>query len=350
MPHPSAPHGSTRSRHPLFPRSTIVDHCALLVEYQAATAEALAALTGPAEQLFATLPLVELPVLSTNAAIRGGALAHSQGSLRDDRGRTPVGHDRAAGRHRGAGRAALRDVRGPAAAVRHPRLRRCRDLRPRQGRQHPLPAHRALRRSRQRRSLPRVHRGHGRPRPRRGRHAQGGARHGQDHGAVRRAPVRPRAVRDHARDQARVRPGRHPQPRHRPHRRCRPSSAQPEVHPDRRGRGRPLRRVRLLRAGLPEQGPHHHAAAADRRASRDRRSRRARRHRARRRSCDASRSTRSSTPAPSTACARPPARSSSTPATSCAGSAPRPSERSRARCGTPPARRGRRRPASRRPR
>ena len=63
-----------------LPAFEVVDHCALLVEYQAATAEDLAALTIPAEQLFAVLPLVELPVLSTNAAIRA-ALWHVRKGL-----------------------------------------------------------------------------------------------------------------------------------------------------------------------------------------------------------------------------------------------------------------------------
>lgn len=53
-----------------LPAFDIVDHCALLVEYQAATAEALATLTAPAEALFAKLPLVELPVLSSDSVIR----------------------------------------------------------------------------------------------------------------------------------------------------------------------------------------------------------------------------------------------------------------------------------------
>ncbi len=63
-----------------LPAFEIVDHCALLVEYQAATAEDLLALTTPAELLFATLPLVELPVLSTNAALRA-ALWHIRKGL-----------------------------------------------------------------------------------------------------------------------------------------------------------------------------------------------------------------------------------------------------------------------------
>lgn len=63
-----------------LPALEVVDHCALLVEYQAATADALAELTTPAEQLFATVPLVELPVLSTNAAIRA-ALWHVRKGL-----------------------------------------------------------------------------------------------------------------------------------------------------------------------------------------------------------------------------------------------------------------------------
>ena len=60
-----------------------------------------------------------------------------------------------------------------------------------------------------------VHRRHGRPRARPRRHAQGRARHRPDHGAVRAPPVRRRAVRGDARDQAAARPARHAQPRRR---------------------------------------------------------------------------------------------------------------------------------------
>lgn len=63
-----------------LPAFEIVDHCALLVEYQSATAEELAALAESADQLFATLPLVELPVLSTNPVLRA-ALWHIRKGL-----------------------------------------------------------------------------------------------------------------------------------------------------------------------------------------------------------------------------------------------------------------------------
>lgn len=63
-----------------LPAFEIIDHCALLVEYQAATADELTALTGPAEQLFSSLPLVELPVLSSNPALRA-ALWHVRKGL-----------------------------------------------------------------------------------------------------------------------------------------------------------------------------------------------------------------------------------------------------------------------------
>jgi D-lactate dehydrogenase len=63
-----------------LPTFDIIDHCALLVEYQAATPDELTRLTAPAEQLFATLPLVELPVLSTNPALRA-ALWHVRKGL-----------------------------------------------------------------------------------------------------------------------------------------------------------------------------------------------------------------------------------------------------------------------------
>ena len=63
-----------------LPRFEIVDHCALLVEYQAATSDALASLTEPAELLFAGLPLVGTPVLSDDARIRA-ALWHVRKGL-----------------------------------------------------------------------------------------------------------------------------------------------------------------------------------------------------------------------------------------------------------------------------
>lgn len=63
-----------------LPTFDIVDHCALLVEYQAATAEELTSLTGPAEALFAALPLVETAVLSADPALRA-ALWHVRKGL-----------------------------------------------------------------------------------------------------------------------------------------------------------------------------------------------------------------------------------------------------------------------------
>ncbi|MGA7149514.1 MAG: FAD-binding and (Fe-S)-binding domain-containing protein [Microbacterium sp.] len=63
-----------------LPALEIVDHCALLVEYQAPSAEELTAAMEPAEQLFSKLPLVERPVLSTNAALRA-ALWHIRKGL-----------------------------------------------------------------------------------------------------------------------------------------------------------------------------------------------------------------------------------------------------------------------------
>ena len=147
--------------------------------------------------------------------------------------------------------------------------------------------------------------------------AEGRARHRPDHGAVRAPPVRRRALRRDARDQAAVRPARHAQPAASCSTRTRPSHMRHlKSAPDRRGRGRPLRRVRLLRAGLPQQGPHDRRRASG--SSCGGRSARARSWPATSPwspSSSPTTSTRRSTPAPSTACARPRARSTSTPAT-----------------------------------
>ena len=59
----------------------------------------------------------------------------------------------------------------------------------------------------------------------------------------------------------------------------------PQDRADRRGGGRPLRRVRVLRAGLPEQGSHAHPAQAHRAAPRDGARRAVGRHRAARARC-----------------------------------------------------------------
>ena len=103
------------------------------------------------------------------------------------------------------------------------------------------------------------------------------------------------------------RPGRRAEPRPR-----RPP-AQPEDDAADRGVGDGLRRVRLLRAGLPEPQPDDDAAPADRAAARDGPPARRARRCARR--CSRSSSTTRSRPAPPTAPASSPARSGSTPAT-----------------------------------
>ncbi len=53
-----------------LPSFEIVDHCALLVEYQAATIEQLAELTGGAEKLFARLPLTAPATLTSDSKLR----------------------------------------------------------------------------------------------------------------------------------------------------------------------------------------------------------------------------------------------------------------------------------------
>ena len=64
-------------------------------------------------------------------------------------------------------------------------------------------------------------------------------------------------------------PARHAQPGRADQRRPRRPHPPPQGHPDRRGGGRPVRGMWLLRTGLPQQGPHHDPAAADRAAPRD---------------------------------------------------------------------------------
>ncbi|MGV8897444.1 MAG: FAD-binding and (Fe-S)-binding domain-containing protein [Rhodoglobus sp.] len=53
-----------------LPDFAIVDHCALLVEYQAEDESTLAKLSGEAERLFARLPLTAAPVLTRDARVR----------------------------------------------------------------------------------------------------------------------------------------------------------------------------------------------------------------------------------------------------------------------------------------
>ena len=64
-------------------------------------------------------------------------------------------------------------------------------------------------------------------------------------------------------------PAGHAQPRRADHRRRRRPHPAPQGHADRRVGGRPVRGMRLLRTGLPQQGPDHDAAAADRAAPGD---------------------------------------------------------------------------------
>ena len=219
--------------------------------------------------VLAGLPVTGPRTLTADPRRAGRAVAHPQGPLRGGRGRPAVRHDRAAGGHRRAVPALLATCERLTGAVRPARLRRQRDLRARQGRQHPLHAHRAVRR---RRPLDRFARftedmvdlvlG------------QGGTLKAE-HGTGRiMAPFVRRQYGDElyavdARDQAALRPGGMLNPGVL-------LTDDPDAHlrdlkpaPTGRARGRPVRGVRLLRAGVPEPGPHHHAAAAHRAAPRD---------------------------------------------------------------------------------
>lgn len=86
------------------------------------------------------------------------------------------------------------------------------------------------------------------------------ARHRARDGAVGPTPEWRRTLRGHSRAQAALRPDRHPGSGcHHRRRSDRASEGLQAPRADRdRGRGRPLRRVRLLRAGVPLEGPHPH--------------------------------------------------------------------------------------------
>ena len=99
--------------------------------------------------------------------------------------------------------------------------------------------------------------------------AEGRARHRGQHGAVRRARVGREGDRADAPGQAARRSRRRARARGGDQRRPRRPPAQPEDDAGDRGGGRHLRRVRVLRAGLPEPPPDHDAAPADRAAPRD---------------------------------------------------------------------------------
>ena len=142
--------------------------------------------------------------------------------------------------------------------------------------------------------------------------AQGRARDRDQHGPLCRARVGGEGDRADVAGEAAGRPRRRARPRRRPQPRPRRPPAQPEDDAADRGVGDDLRRVRLLRAGLPEPQPDDDAAPADRPAARDGApagglagaAGAARGVRVRRRS----------RPAPPTAPASSPARSGSTPA------------------------------------
>jgi len=74
-----------------LPEFEIVDHCALLVEYQAADAEALAGLIEPAASLFATLPLVQPAVLSSEPKARAALWRVRKGLYATIAGARPSG-------------------------------------------------------------------------------------------------------------------------------------------------------------------------------------------------------------------------------------------------------------------
>ena len=174
-------------------------------------------------------------------------------------------------------------ARSPALFDRHG-YADARDLRARQGRQHPLHAHRPVRRRRAAATaiagftedMVDLVLGHG-----------GSLK--AEHGTGRvMAPFVRRQYGDElydgdARDQAAVRPARRAQPGRVLNDDPTAHLRAPQARADRRGRGRPLRRVRLLRAGLPEPRPHRSrrgsgsCCAASMRARRAGRRRRARR-------------------------------------------------------------------------
>ncbi len=228
----------------------------------------------------------------------------------------PQRDDGPAGGRRRPGGEPRGHLRGAGRALRPVRLRGLGDLRPRQGRQHPLHAHRPLRDDRAAGPLRGVHRGPRRPRAGQRWLAQGRARHGPGDGALRQAPVRQGALRGDARGQAPRRPARPAQPRGDPHRGPGRAPAAHQARALRRGGGRPLRRVRLLRARLPLARPDPDTAAAHRRPPRHPQRRARRRQPHRREPRTRLRPTQASRPARWTACAAPPARCRSTPGSS----------------------------------
>ena len=196
-------------------------------------------------------------------------LARARGSARADRAAAAAGHgaDR-----RGRLRAAGADRRGrprPAGAARRARLP-ARRRRPRLRRQPPLHADPGLRQAGGPRPLRGLHVRPGRADRRQVRRlAEGRARDRDQHGPLCRARVGGAGDRADVAGEAAGRPRRRALPRRRPQPRPRRPPAQPENDAGDRGVGDDLRRVRLLRAGLPQPQPDDDAAAADRAAAGD---------------------------------------------------------------------------------
>ena len=188
------PHRCAWSRPIPLPRTSstdvaIVSHAALLIEYHGHDRGR----TRPASRRRAGGPgSCRSPVVRADPRTEEARppVACAEGSVRRNCRCPAPRHHRTAGGYCGSRPAARADLRGTAAALRGVRLRRCRDLRACEGRQHPLPHHRGLHGSRRDRAPAGLHRRPGRAGPRGRRHPEGRARHGPHHGAVRRTPVR----------------------------------------------------------------------------------------------------------------------------------------------------------------
>ena len=126
----------------------VTGQAALLLEYQSTDRDELASLTEAAAPVLAGLPLQHPAELHRRSGGAGPVVEAAQGALRVGRRCPRVGYHSAARGRGGAGRTAGRHLRGPARTVQPVPLPGFGDLRSRQGRQHPLPDHRPLRRRR----------------------------------------------------------------------------------------------------------------------------------------------------------------------------------------------------------
>ena len=239
---------------PRWPGSRSNRQAALLLEYQGTTAEELAALAAAAAPTLADLPTADPVELTGDAGIARRLVAHPQGPLRLGGRGPPDRHHRAAGGHRGAGAGGWPRPAGtwPCSST----ATTTRDSvifgHAKDGNIHFMLTER-FETDEQLGRYSRLHRGHGRAGARPRRHAQGRARHRPGHGPVRAPPVRRRAVRGDARGQAAVRPATASSTPVS----CSPTTRQRtckhlKLAPDRGAGGGPVRRVRLLRAGVPE--------------------------------------------------------------------------------------------------